>query len=139
MSSPDAAAAGLALLHADTHLTVYDGLVPVDPATGKLPRRPYVVLWAPPVPEAFLDSLEGRSGWWEQILTTTVVGDNAESVRVVSRRVRDALLDVIPDVAGRTSIPIAMDGPPLPTQADQDVQPPVLFSVISWLCSSTTA
>lgn len=139
MTNTDAAAAALALLRADTNLTVFDGLVPVDPIAGKLPARPYVVLWSSPIPVAVLDSLEGRSGWWEQRLTTTVVGDTADSVRIVSRRVRTALLDVVPVVTGRVSIPIAMDGDPYPTQADQDVQPPVLFSVISWLASSTTA
>jgi hypothetical protein len=138
VSNADAAAAILALLDADAALKVFDGKVPTNVTTGRLPARPYVVLWSPPIPSATLDTLSGRSGWWELIVTTTVVGDTADSVRIVSRRVREALLDVVPDVVGRESVPIALEGVQ-PIQADQDVQPPVLYSAIRWLASSTTA
>lgn len=133
MTNPDAAAAVLALLQADTNLTVYDGTVPATPA------RPYVVLWSPPIPAATIDNLSGRSGWFEQIPQTTVVGDTPESVRIVSRRVRAALLDVTPTVVGRVCLPIRMDGDPLPIQPDNDVAPPVFYAAIRWLCSSTPA
>ena len=139
MTNPDSASAVLALLVADVNLKVYDGAPPKDPATGKLPARPYVVLWSPPIPTASLDTLSGRSGWFEQIPQTTIVGDTPESVRIVSRRVRAALLDVTPVVVGRVSLPIRMDGDPLPIQPDNDVAPPVLWSAIRWLCSSTPA
>jgi hypothetical protein len=135
----DDAAAVLALLVADTNLKVYDGSPPVDPTTGKLPARPYVVLWSPPIPAATIDTLSGRSGWFEQIPQTTIVGDTPESVRIVSRRVRTALLDVVPVVADRVCLPIRMEGNPLPIQPDTDVAPPVLWSAIRWLCSSTPA
>jgi len=139
VTNVDAAEAVVALITADPNLKVYDGKVPTDPATGKLPSRPYVVIWSSPVPSAARDTLSGRSGWWEEIVTTTVVGDSIGSVRIVSRRVREAVLDVIPAVTGRVSVPIRMDGGPLPIQADQDVQPPVLYAVIRWLCSSVPA
>ena len=133
MTNPDAAAAVLALLQADTTLRVYDGQVPPTPTL------PYVVLWSPPIPAATIDTLSGRSGWFEQIPQTTIVGFTPESVRIVSRRVRAALLDVIPVVTGRVCLPIRMDGDPLPIQPDNDVAPPVLWSAIRWLCSSTPA
>lgn len=133
MTNPDSAAAVLALLQADTTLRVYDGTVPASPVL------PYVVLWSPPIPTASQDTLSGRSGWFEQIPQTTVVGYTPESVRVVSRRVRTALLDVVPVVVGRVCLPIRMDGDPLPIQPDNDVAPPVLWSAIRWLCSSTPA
>jgi hypothetical protein len=139
VSHADAAAALLALLVADPYLTVFDGKVTLDPATGKLPSRPYVVQWSPPVPGTGLDTLSGRSGWWEETITTTIVGDSIESVRIVGRRVRAAVLDKTPDVTGRTSLPIRMDGDPLPVQPDNDVQPPVLYAVIRWHCSSVPA
>lgn len=139
MSNTDAAAALLALLAADTNLVVYDGRVPVDPTTGKLPARPYVVIWASSVPHSIIDNLSGRSGWQEQTVTSTVVGDSPGSVAIVARRVRDAVLDVRPVVVGRVSLPIRMDGAPTATQADQDVQPAVMYSVLRWACSSTPA
>lgn len=138
MTNVDAAAAVFALLTADTSLKVYDGTVPLD-AQGKLPARPYVVQWTPPIPSASLDTLSGRSGWFEQAVSVTVVGDSAASVGIVARRVRAALLDVVPVVVGRVSLPIRMDGTPTSTQADQDVQPVVLYSVLRWACSSTPA
>lgn len=137
MTNADAAAAVLALLVADTNLTVFDGKVPVNPVDGKLPARPYVVMWSPPVPHSIIDNLSGRSGWQEQIVTVTCVGDTAGSVAIVARRVRDAVLDVVPVVTGRVSLPIRMDGAPTPTQADNDIQPPVMYSVLRWACSST--
>lgn len=133
--SVDAAAAILALLSADPDLTTFDGIVPLD-AAGKLPGRPYVVMWSPPVPGASLDSLAGRSGRWDHIVTTTVVGDTSGSVGVAARRVRAAVLDVVPAVTGRASFPIRLDGEPTPIRPDEDVQPPVLYSVMRWLCSS---
>lgn len=136
MSNVDAAAAILALLNADTNLTVFDGIVPLD-ATGKLPDRPYVVMWAPPIPQARLDNLTGRSGFFEQVVTTTIVADSSNSVGIAARRVRAAVLDVVPAVTGRVSFPIRLDGNPTHVTPDQDVQPPVLYSVLRWLCSST--
>jgi hypothetical protein len=139
VTNVDAAAALLALLVADVNLTVYDGVVPINPATGKLPSRPYIVMWSPPIPGAAIDTLAGRSGWWEETITTTIVGDNVESIRIATRRVRADVLDVIPVVTGRKCLPIRMDGDPLPVQPDNDVQPPVLYAVIRWRCSSVPA
>jgi hypothetical protein len=139
VTNTDTAAAFLALLVADQNLKVLDGEVPTDPGTGRLPDRPYVVMWSPPIPGAGLDTLSGRSGWWEETITTTIVGDTVDSIRIATRRVRGAVLDVVPVVVGRTCLPIRMDGDPLPIQPDNDVQPPVLYAVIRWKCSSTPA
>lgn len=140
MSSPDATAAVLALLAADVNVTVYDGEVPTDPATGKLPARPYVVVYGPPDGDGgrLVDSLAGTSHRADGVVTTTVVADNAESVRIIAKRVRALLLDVVPAVTGRVCFPIRHDSGQNIAR-DDDVQPPVLFAVDRWLCQSVPA
>lgn len=137
MSNADAAAAALALLRADVNLTVYDGLVPVDPTTGKLPTRPYVVIYAP-VGRSTVYNLAGQSGALEASIQTTCVGDTAESCRIIGRRVKAVLLDVVPSVVGRVSFPIRHEDS-RPIERDDDVQPPVLFAVDRWLTQSVPA
>ena len=140
MSSPDATAAVLALLTADVNVKVYDGEVPVDPATGRLPARPYVVVYGPPDGDGAhsLDSLAGGSNRADGVVTTTYVGDSAEAVRIVAKRVRGLLLDRTPAVTGRSSFPIRHSSGQNVTR-DDDVQPPVLFAVDRWLCQSVPA
>lgn len=140
MSSPDATAAVLDLLEADANIKVYDGRVPTDPTTGKLPPRPYVVVYGPPDGAGTwaVDSLAGTSRWVDGVVTTTMVGDSAESVRIVAKRVRAALLDVTPDITGRASFPIRHSSG-LNVTRDDDVSPPVLYAVDRWLCQSVPA
>ena len=137
MTNVDAAAAVLALLGADTNLTVYDTVVPVDPTTGVPPLRPYVVVYAP-VGKSTLNNLTGNSGALEALIQTTCVGDTAESCRIVSRRVKADLLDIRPVIVGRVSFPIR-HADSRPPQVDNQVQPPVLFAVDRWLTSSVPA
>ena len=133
----DAAAAVLALLAADTNLRVYDGMVPTDPTTGRPPPRPYVVIYAP-VGLSTVHNLTGTSGALEASIQTTCVGDTAESCRIVARRVKAALLDVVPVVSGRASFPIRHEYSE-PARVDNDVAPPVLFAVDRWLTQSVPA
>jgi hypothetical protein len=140
VSAPDATAAVLALLRADANLTVHDGKVPTDPTTGKLPARPYVVVYGPPDGDGdrIVDSLSGSSSRSDGVVTTTVVGDTAESVRIVAKRVRAALLDVSPTVTGRSSFPIRVSSSQ-DVRRDDDVQPPVMYAVDRWLVQSVPA
>jgi hypothetical protein len=88
--------AGLALLTADTSLTVYDGSVP----TGAVP--PYVVVytsveWPPGAPGDALDGLAGSPTvrWY-----CRCVGGNEVACRAVAQRVRTQLLNQRPTIAG---------------------------------------
>lgn len=138
MTSADAAAAFLALLTADTNLTVYDSKVPTDlTTTGKLPARPYVVMYAA-VGRSTVFNLAGQSGALEASIQTTVVADSAESCRIAGRRVKAAVLDVVPVIVGRVSYPIRHEDSQ-PPRADQDVQPPVMYSVDRWYTNSVPA
>lgn len=129
----------LALL-GTAQVTVHDGRVPLDPVTGKLPPRPYVVVYGPGDGDGTrrVDSLAGTSRWVDGVVQTTVVGDSALAVRIVSARVITALLDVTPAVAGRSCFPIRHDDSQT-VRRDDDVQPPVLYGVLRWLLQSVPA
>jgi hypothetical protein len=107
----DHAAAVLALLAADAGppaLVVYDGVVPAVPAA---PKPPYVVVYfAFDLPEAAQDpqtsSLVMTSNRVDCSIYCHCVGANGAASRSVAARVRVALLDVIPAVAGRAAFPI---------------------------------
>lgn len=133
----DAAAAVLALLAADTNLKVFDGLVPANPDTGAPPARPYVVVFAPPG-RAAVFNLAGQSGDISASIQTTCVGDTAESCRITARRVKAALLDVRPVVVARVSYPIRHEDSQAP-RVDNDVQPPVMYSIDRWATQSVPA
>lgn len=124
----------LAQLRADPFLTVYDGRVPPTPSL------PYVVLYLGWDAErtaltAVTDRFNGRA-------QVTTVAANAEAVRIVSKRVADALLDVVLIVAGRScwSITHEFSQPP---REDRDVHIdgvgyPV-YAVDTYLLSSVPA
>jgi hypothetical protein len=136
VSATDTAAALLALLAADPNLKVYDGKVPVD-NTGKPPTRPYVVLYAPDDTSS-VDDLTGRSRRGDGVYQVTTVADEADSLRLVRKRVKTVLLDVRPDVTGRTSFPIRHDYSN-PALRDDDVQPPVMYGTDGWRCASVAS
>lgn len=121
-------------------VSVHDGRVPVDQVTGRLPARPYVVVYGPSDGDGThrVDDLAGRSGWVEGRVQTTVVADSAEACRIIAARVRGSLLDVVPTITGRVCFPIRHDDSQ-PVRRDDDVQPPVLYAVDRWLIQSTTA
>lgn len=110
--------AGLALLTADTSLTVYDGVV----AAGAVP--PYVVVYgtvARPSDDPN-NSGDGKTRVWTPRWICHCVGGNAMAARAVAQRVRSALLDVRPTVAGFTAGavgPIRMDSDPSPPSKDE--------------------
>lgn len=89
--------AGLDLLRADTALTVFDGAVP-----NPYPAPPYVLVYtyiSRPSDDPD-NSADGQSRVWVARWICHCVGANATAARAVAQRVRTALLDVRPTVAG---------------------------------------
>lgn len=134
----DTTSALLALLAADAHLVIFEGRVPAT-AGGQPPAPPYVVVYAPgPDGQAMVANLSGQSLDYDGEWQTTTVGLEADSVRVVQARVRAALLDQRPVIAGRVSFPIRHAGSQ-PARRDDDVQPPVIYATDQWRCMSVPA
>jgi len=94
----------LDLLNADTELTVYDGFVPPGAISAGVPLAPFVVVYTditrPSESASGAQYLDGRSSHWTAAWYCHCVGGNAEAARAVAQRVRTALLDVAPTVAG---------------------------------------
>lgn len=104
--------AGLALLRAGVPAPVHDGSVP----KGAVP--PYVVVYVyRETPDGLVAAdkipLTGRSVAVAMRLYCHCVGANATSSRGIAGRVEEALLDVVPTVAGRECSPIRwLEGQP---------------------------
>jgi hypothetical protein len=110
------AAAVLALLDADNvppALVVYDGAVPANTVP------PYVIVYThvEQLPDGAGNAIDGTSKTAVARYYCHCVGGNAAGARAVAQRVRAALLDVRPTIAGRVcglireeqSIPPARD------------------------------
>lgn len=109
MTVKEHADAVLTLLRNAGSLTVHDGAVP----TGGTP--PYVLLYFGDSDPEAADSrpLEGTSERFVLRVYAHCVGGNAAAARAVGDRVRSALLDVAPTVAGRACFPMRReDGSP---------------------------
>ena len=89
-------------------LTLYDGVVPKDPATGKTAPPPYVLAYFTDEDPEDADSRSLEDGPGRFVLRgyLHLVGANAAATRALGDRVRDALLGVTPTVAGRSCFPI---------------------------------
>jgi hypothetical protein len=111
-------------------LVVFDGRVP----DGALP--PYVVVWfARLMPESYArpDSASLRMVSDRVVLTVTThsVHVNAQACRAIAGRVRDALLDYVPGISGRTCLPIRhVDGQPI--QLDEMTGTPIYDIADMW-------
>lgn len=111
----DHAAAILALLDADNTdppLVWYDGSVP----QGAAP--PYVLVYFADNDSRASTPMTGESKRFVMWAYAHCVGGNQIAARAVAQRVRAALLDVKPTVAGRTCFPIRRDDGQ-PAQRDQ--------------------
>ena len=104
----------LALLNAITNHTTYDGKVPPDTAP------PYTVVYftiTTPGGEVAPDAVDlvGNSDVIVLNIYTHNVGGNAQAARAVGWKVRAALLNIKPVVAGRVCHPIRQvdDAPPV--------------------------
>lgn len=114
------ARAGLDLLHADTHLVVHDE---TSIPAGTL--GPYVRVYTHT--ERPFDHpgnrLSGTSDTYVVRWYCHCIGPNDTSARAVAMRVRAALLDVRPVIAGRSCAPIRMESslPPTPDETTGDL------------------
>lgn len=128
----------LELLGADSRLVVFESKVPVD-SQGQPPARPYVVVYPPgPDGQAMVANLAGQSVDFDGEWQTTIVADEADSLRLVQGWVRTAVVDQRPSIPGRVSFPIRHTGAQ-PARRDDDVQPPVLYATDQWRCMSVPA
>jgi hypothetical protein len=113
--------------------TVYEAKVPTQ-ADGSLPVRPYVVVYAPSGHQ-MVYNLTGQSQALDDEWQTTVVGDEADSVRVIQAWVKSRLLDAVPTVTGRICYPIRHSYGN-PARRDDDVHPSVVYATDGWRCAS---
>lgn len=131
--------AGLNLLRADLGppaLVVYDGKVP----NGATP--PYVVVYAilSRPSEDPDNALDGRTRVWvaRWICHCVGGGEDAVAARAVQQRVRTALLDVRPSVAGLTCGPIRTEGDEQPPQRDESTGALVMDAVVTYRVRATS-
>lgn len=126
--------AGLDLLRADALLTVHDGVVPAGAA------RPYVLVYTSiSRPSEDPDNAaDGRTAVWVARWICHCVGDNAGAARAVAQRVRTALLDVAPAVAGLSCGLIRMEAESLPPQRDESTGVPVMDAVETYRLRATS-
>lgn len=110
---------------------LYEGRVPDNPTL------PYAVLWAD-IGTATRTTLAAISDRRDVAFQITSVGLDADGCRSVAERVRTALLDQRPTVAGRTSNPIVQTGAQ-PLRVDRDVTPHRLFLVDLYAFSTVPA
>lgn len=124
----------LALLRADTALTVCDGSVP----QGTVP--PYVLVYLadddPENPDS--RSLVGGSARYLVRAYCHCVGGDQIAARAVAQRVRARLLDVVPVVAGRLCFPIRREYS-VPPQPDETTGTVVMDAVSVYRLESVPA
>ncbi len=127
--------AGLALLNADPGLVVFDGAVP-----NPTPAPPYAVVYTTVTrPSEDPDnSANGLSGVWVASWIVHSVGGNAAAARAVAQRVRTALLDVRPVIAGLSCNRIRMDPDAPPPQRDESTGSVVMDAVNTYRLRATS-
>lgn len=127
--------AGLALLTADVSLVVFDGTVP-----NPTPSPPYCVVYTTVNrPSEDLDnSGDGRSRVWSAAWIVHAVGGNAAAARAVAQRVRTALLDVTPVIAGLSCGRIRMDPDSPPPEKDETTGAVVMDAVSTYRLKATS-
>lgn len=107
------------------NLTVFDTIVPASPTF------PYVVVFTGAPRSEDSDRASGDTSTADHEFQTTVVGTNADQVRLLSEWVRTALLDVRLTVTGRrvTRIkPLSSTDP----RVDNDVPSKPIYAVTVW-------
>lgn len=114
--------AALALLRADTSLTVYPDAEGNIPPVGARADRYVLVYWTISRPRtAEGNAIDGRSQVWTTTWYTHAVGPNAYSSQAVAMRVNRALADQLPTIAGRSVNPITQtaENPPTPSRDEE--------------------
>lgn len=135
-------------LHADAILTRLAGALPVTPPLvvydGKIPDNPaelaseYVLIYmytTRPGGTALTNASD-------RAVTRAVlhcVAADAKGCRAVSGRAASALLDFVPNIAGRTCFPIRDDGAPQPPRPDKATGGLVMDQVVTYRLESLPA
>lgn len=129
--------AGLALLRADTGLVVWPDASGAVPA---MPTPPYVrVHYAVERPAGGEGcALDGRSAAWTARWWIHSVGSSEDAVLALAMRVRAALLDVSPVVAGLACGMIRQEAAQPPSR-DTDVTPAIWEQTTVYRLDATTA
>lgn len=131
--------AGLALLSADVGpppLVVFDGIVPANTAVN----AGYVLVYSSTEWPAAADgdALDGISGSPTARWICHCVGGSAAAARAVRQRVRTALLNKRPTIAG-LSVGIIREEPGFaPPQRDETTGTPVMDAVVTYRLAATT-
>ncbi len=130
--------AGIALLQADLGppaLVVYDGVVP----NGASADGGYVLVYTTVSrPSDDPDnSADGRTRVWVARWICHCVGTSAGGVRGVAQRVRTALLDVRPTIAGLSPGLIRLEGDSQPPQRDETTGALVMDAVETYRLRAT--
>lgn len=135
--------AGLNLLRADLGppaLAVFDGKVDEDPVTGLSADPPYVLVyttveWPPGAPG---DALDGVAGSPTVRWICHCVGGNQDAARAVAQRVRAALLNKRPAMAGLDSGLIRMESSPPPQRRDESTSEHTWDAIVTYRLGATT-
>ena len=127
----DHAAAVLALLQADPNLHVFDGAPP------DLTTPPYVVAWVSLDSEG-TDRMPAVTDRTALRVTTHSVATTGTGARIVSGRVRAALLDVTLTVTGWRTWPIRHELG-IPPQLDESTGRPWISVIDGWTFTTTPA
>jgi hypothetical protein len=106
---------------AATSVAVHDGQSP------NLAATPYLVVYADPGVGSHL-AMDGVSGHLDQVIQITAVGGSRWQAGMAADLARDALLDVVPTVAGRRCWPIRQE---FAQPARIDVDDPDLFIAVA--------
>lgn len=106
------------------NLTVWDTIVPGSPTF------PYVVFFSGQ-PSEDSDRASGFASTADHEFQTTVVGTDAQQVRLLSEWVRTALLDVRMSVTGRTVTGIKLLSSTQP-RPDDDIPAKPIYATASW-------
>lgn len=131
--------AGLALLQADLGppaLVVFDGVVPANTSVNAGYVLVYTTISRPSDDPD--NSADGKTRVWVARFICHCVGGTAASARGVAQRVRTALLDVRPVVAGLSCGPLRMEGDSQPPQRDETTGPLVMDAVATYRVRATS-
>lgn len=131
--------AALTLLRADTGLVVYPdaaGNAPSTPVADQAYVRVYAHIERPY--DAAANALAGQSGTWTVRWWCHCAGPNDAAANAVAMRVRAALLDVRPTIAGRLCGLIRQEASQ-PATRDEDLGPTVIVRTDVYRLTTTPA
>jgi len=107
----------------DDELTVYDGPAPINA------EPPYAVLYLTASALRDSTSLANRSDRHLVRATYHCCGEDTVTARAVAQRICDAVLDLVPTIAGRVCFPIRQEVGTPPPRPDESTGRPVISKI----------